>query len=324
MTLATAIHDAFDGTNTGYGYETLNLILTDNSNQFIQNIHNGLALIFAFLTTNTLFFMYRQQETLYYALFDEVMALNSLLEQSSLIAEGRAGMYRVLLMNIQRYIEDDLKLVTDYKSILGQDTSGIFSYLMDEMDLSREDLPALLLSRRPMDDPLEAILYATSVGEPSAMYSTVRLLRQARSKRLAALQRKMPEMNMYLLYSLGFSVWISFPVVAAGAQTVGGDALLDLFRVELSVGVLAMGGVFGIINELKRPEIASAYNIDYAVLGTLIEGVEDDLMVRLRRCEDMIKGQKQMEEVVADGAKKPWIVRRLVNKVRKRRRNRKN
>lgn len=284
--LATAIHDAFDGANTGYGYETLNLILTDNSNQFIQNAHNLLALIFTFLTGNTLFFMYRQQETLYYALFEEISALTSLLEQSALLSEGR-GVYRILLDSISNYIENDLKLVTDYKTIQGQDkSSSIVSYLLDEMDLPREDLPALLLSRRPKDDPLEAILYVTSVGEPSAIYGTVRELRQARAKRLGALQRKMPEVNMYLLYTLGFSVWISFPIVATGAQTVGGEALLDVFRTQLSIGIFAMCGLLGIINELKRPEIASAYNVDYSLLWIMIDGIEKDLHSRMEKCQE--------------------------------------
>lgn len=284
--LATAIHDIFDGTETGYGYETLNLILTDNSNQFIQNVHNALALIFTFLTGNTLFFMYRQQETLYFALFEEVTALTSLLEQSALISEGRE-LYRTLLNSIYRYVEYDLKLVTDFKTIQGQDKSTVFSYLLEEMELPREDLPALLLSRRPKDDPLETILYVTSVGEPSAIYQTVRELRRARAKRLGALQRKMPEVNMYLLYVLGFFVWISFPIVATGSQTVGGPVLLDVFRTQLSMGIFAMCFLLGIINELKRPEIGSAYNIDYELLGTLVDGIEKDLSARIKVCEEI-------------------------------------
>ena len=47
-------------------------------------------------------------------------------------------------------------------------------------DLRRLDIPpAQLLSSKPMDDPLEAIMYITSVGVPSIVYETVRALRQA-------------------------------------------------------------------------------------------------------------------------------------------------
>jgi hypothetical protein len=327
--LTTAIHDAFDGANTGYGYETLNLILTDNSNQFIQNAHNLLALIFTFLTGNTLFFMYRQQETLYNALFEEISALMSLLEQSALLSEGR-GVYKTLLDSISKYIEDDLKLVTDYKSIQGQDKTSIFSYLLEEMDLPREDLPALLISRRPQDDPLEVMLYTTSVGEPSPIYGTVKELRQARAKRLGALQRKMPEVNMYLLYILGFFVWISFPIVATGAQTVGGEALLDVFRTELSFGIFAMCCLLGIINELKRPEIASAYNVDYSLLWTLVDGIEKDLNERVTKCQELDIASEQIipvNSVSNMNATKPsgkgflWKLKHRYRKRRARRRN---
>ncbi len=339
--LAASIHDSFDGANTGYGYETLNLILTDNSNQFIQNVHNALALTFAFLTTNTLFFMYRQQETLYFALFDEITALVSLLEQSALLSEGRSEIYNIILENLERYVEDDLKLVTDYKTIQIQGTNNgsskdikiaaadntmsPLSFVMEEMYLGREDLPALLLSRRPKDDPLETILYATSVGEPSVIYSSVRDLRQARAKRLGALQRKMPEVNMYLLYTLGFTVWISFPVVTAGAQTVGGEALIEVFQNQLSIGVFAMWGIFGIINELKRPEIASAYNVDYQVLGTLLDGVEKELAFRMDRTRktnipiaNRLLSDPNIPTIVSDFEKgKPWVGKRIMKKIRK-------
>ena len=315
MGIQTAIHDAFDGANTGYGYEALNLILTDNSNQFIQNVHNFLALMFSFLAGNTLFFLYRNQEKLYFALFEEISALTSLLEQSALLAEGR-DTYRILLDCISRYVEDDLKLVTDYKTINGETSTSVLSFVLDDLDFAREDLPALILSRRPKHDPLETILYVTSVGEPNRIYSTVRELRKARAKRLGALQRKMPEVNMYLLYVLGFTVWISFPVVAAGSQTVGGDALLELFRAQLSVGIFAMAGLLGIINELKRPEVASAYNVDYSLLRKLIGGIENDLQVRMKRHQEMVARQSATVNARRDlDGEKP--IKRLFGRKRK-------
>ena len=41
-------------------------------------------------------------------------------------------------------------------------------------------------------DPLEAIMWMTSVGTPSVIYDTVKWLRQARGARLGAMQRKLP------------------------------------------------------------------------------------------------------------------------------------
>jgi hypothetical protein len=278
----------YDGSSNGNGYETLNLILTDNSNQFIQNIHNFLALTFAFLAGSTLQFMLRQQDTLYKALFDEVNALIGLLEQIGLMSEGRRDLYRTMLQCISTYLDYDLKLVTEYKDIRkGYSFMTPLSYLRDEMEASRENLPSLLLSTRPDNDPLETILYITSVGEPSSIYSSVKELRHARAKRLGALQRKMPEINMYLLYTLGTTVFVSFPFVAAGSETVGGEALLQLFRTHLSIGVFAMCIIFGIINELKRPEIASAYSVDYDILGKMLSGLEKELGERMERCEDV-------------------------------------
>ena len=75
----------------------------------------------------------------------------SLLEQVSLVCAGRP-FYKDVLLAIKRYVSQDLKRL-DYS-------------------------PATLLSNKPKDDPLETILYLTSVGVPSVVYDTVRSLRQ--------------------------------------------------------------------------------------------------------------------------------------------------
>lgn len=300
--IQTWAHDMYDGSNTGKGYETLNLILTDNSNQFLQNVHNFLALTFAFLTGSTLQFMLRQQDILYKALFDEVTALVSLLEQSALISEGRSDLYRNLLQSLTSYLENDLKLVTNYVSVQEEQENGntsthaltsssSLSYVINEMGISRENLPSYILSRRPENDPLERILYITSVGEPSSIYSSVLELRRARSKRLGALQRKMPEINMYLLYVLGSTVFVSFPFVTAGSETVGGDGLLQLYRAQLSIVVFAMCVVLGMINELKQPEIASVYSVNYDFLGKMMNGLECELDERMKSCDAAVEFQ---------------------------------
>jgi len=225
--------------------------------------------------------------------------VTSLLEQMALATEGRSGVYRTLLESMFAYVRYDMKMQTppantDINAAIPMATNTTNAY-------SSEDIPARLLSTRPTKDPFETILYVTSVGTPSSIYSTVRQLRQSRSTRLAAMQRKMPELNLYLLYTLGFMAWITFPLVAAGSFTVGGDALLNVQRVQLSLGVLAMGGVFGIINELKVPAlngggsslddaggssiIRSVYDVDFAVLDTLLNGLENEIRVRMENLE---------------------------------------
>jgi hypothetical protein len=84
--------------------------------------------------------MYQQQESLYYALFNEVTEAKSLLEQIALACSGRS-MYHRCLDSIARYVKEDLKML--------------------QAD------PAVLLSARPVDDPLESIMYMTSVGGTS-------------------------------------------------------------------------------------------------------------------------------------------------------------
>ena len=123
--------------------------------------------------------MYQQQEAIYLALFDEVTTAKSLLEQVSLVSQGRQSLYERILACVQEYVENDLTKFNDIE-------------------------PAVLLSSKPMDDPLEEILYLTSVGEPSLVYQTVRSLRQARASRLGALQRKLPQVHVSTDFDLTF------------------------------------------------------------------------------------------------------------------------
>jgi hypothetical protein len=152
--------------------------------------------------------MYQQQESVYYALFNEVTEAKSLLEQVALVCQGRS-MYRTVLEAISHYVRYDLKALTSD--------------------------PAVLLSSRPVDDPLEAIMYLTSVGVPSSVYETVRSLRQARASRLGALQRKLPSAHMMLLWILAAIELVSFPLLGAGTQTLGGYKILTIEGVLFGV-----------------------------------------------------------------------------------------
>jgi hypothetical protein len=176
-------------------------VLSQDSSQFVQNFLTVAGLLFSILVGQTYYFMYQQQETVYYALFNEVTEAKSLLEQVALVCQGRS-MYPKVLGSIQKYVESDLKKL--------------------QAD------PAVLLSARPIDDPLETIMYLTSVGVPSTVYDTVRSLRQARAQRLGALQRKLPQVHMLLLWILAALELVSFPLLGAGTQTIGGYNLLTI------------------------------------------------------------------------------------------------
>ena len=109
------------------------------------------------------------------------------------------------LNSIARYVEDDL---------LG----GTLRHRDDADDTAPSSAtitPSLILSARPTDSPLEAILYLTSVGVPGQVYDTVRSLRQARARRLGALQRKVPVVHLVMLWILGVIMLLGFPALVA-------------------------------------------------------------------------------------------------------------
>jgi Protein of unknown function (DUF4239) len=162
-------------------------------------------------------------------------------------------MYAKCLSSIQRYVQDDLKqLHAD---------------------------PAVLLSARPSEDPLESIMYMTSVGVPSTVYETVKSLRQARAQRLGALQRKLPVAHIWLLYILAAIELVSFPLLGAGTQSIGGYKILTVEGILFGVVTMGIVLVLRVVKELWRPA-GGAYNVD-AVLSTMVRGLEDELHARL-------------------------------------------
>ena len=179
----------------------------------------------------------------------------SLLEQVALVSQGREILYERILTCVQEYVRDDLTKFNDIE-------------------------PSELISNRPIDDPLEQILYLTSVGEPSLVYQTVRSLRQARSARLGALQRKLPQIQIYLLWTLAAIVLFTFPLLGAGSQTIGGLGILKVQSWYLSFVVFGISITMGVVEELRRPAEIGAYNAQ-AVLNVMVKGLEEELEGRL-------------------------------------------
>lgn len=201
-------------------------VLSQDSSQFVQNFLTVSGLLFSILIGQTYAFLYQQQEAVFYALFNEVTEAKSLLEQVALVCQGRA-MYGKVLESISKYVTNDLKQL--------------------QAD------PAILISSRPVDDPLESIMYMTSVGVPSSVYETVRSLRQARAARLGALQRKLPKVHMILLWILAGIELISFPLLGAGTQTLGGYNILTIEGVLFGIMTFGIVMTMRVIGELYRP-----------------------------------------------------------------------
>jgi len=231
-------------------------VVSQDASQYIQNILTTSGLVFSLLVGQTYYFMYQQQEAIYLALYDEVSMAKSLLEQIALICQGRDQLYHRILQQMDRYVQTDLQRFNDVE-------------------------PAVLLSARPCDDPLEDILYLTSVGEPSTVYQTVRALRQARAYRLGALQRKLPNIHMVLLWVLAGVVLFTFPLLGAGVQTIGGTEILTVQSFYLAFIVFGISLTMGVIYELQRPDESGAYNAR-TVLAVMVEGLEEELKQRLQ------------------------------------------
>jgi len=227
-------------------------VLSQDSSQFVQNFLTVSGLLFSILIGQTYAFLYQQQEAVFYALFNEVTEAKSLLEQVALVCQGRA-MYTKVLESISKYVQDDLKQL--------------------QAD------PAVLISSRPVDDPLESIMYMTSVGVPSSVYETVRSLRQARAARLGALQRKLPKLHMLLLWILAGIELGSFPLLGAGTQTIGGYNILTVEGYLFGIMTFGIVMTMRVIGELYRPG-GGAYNVD-AVLAVMVKGLEEELTDRL-------------------------------------------
>ena len=238
-------------TNSAQVFTLLTPAATDYTGQFLSVI----GLLYSLLVGQTYSFVYSQQEAIYYALFNEVTEAKSLLEQVALVCQGRA-MYPQVLRSMKSYVRNDLKQV-------------------------KSD-PAILLSRRPADDPLESIMYLTSVGIPGHIYETIRSLRQARAARLGALQRKVPNIHMGLLWILASIMLITFPLLGAASIQAAKEGAKSVLTVEgclFGVTAFAVTLTKMLVGELLRPA-GGAYNVD-AVLGVMVRGLEKELDERL-------------------------------------------
>jgi hypothetical protein len=246
LLIASQIHDA-----------GVFAVVAQDASQFIQNISTTSGLVFSILIGQTYYFMYQQQEKIYYALYEEVAMAKMVLEQITFISQGRPQLYSTILQQMNRYVQYDLQRFNDIE-------------------------PAIMISARPCDDPLEDILYLTSVGEPSHIYQSIRSLRQARAHRLGSLQMKLPEIQMTLLWILAGIVLFTFPLLGAGSQTIGGNEILMVQSWYLSFIVFGISLVMGIIYELRRPNQPGAYNARTA-LGIMVAGLEAELQQRLQQ-----------------------------------------
>ena len=234
---------------------TIRILQADDA-QFIQNFLTVIGLLFSILAGNAYSALYQQQESIYFALFQEVSEAKSLLEQTTLVCQGRP-FYQSALACIRDYVKNDLR----------------------RLDVP----PAELLSTRPMEDPLESIMYMTSVGVPSIVYETVKNLRQARGNRLGAMQRKFPFLGIGLLYLLALVELLAFPLLGAGTANIDGVLSLQSFLFACLSGAHML--VLRIIQELWQSS-GGVFNVD-EVLQQMVFGLEEELELRSQQAPNM-------------------------------------
>lgn len=229
-------------------------VLANDQGQYFQDVVNAINIIFSVVMANTLVFLYSQQEAVYFALFDEVSRAKSLLEQIAFISRGREAYALELLGHVERYVADDLRAL--------------------------EATPvSLLLYGGERNDPLESIMWLTSVGAPGAVYETVKELRQSRGARLGALQRKLPPTHFGLLALLGAVDLAVFPLLAAATGAAEADpSLIDVQAVLFGLMTAAIVILLRIMYAFWVPT-GSAYNVD-AVLSVMVAGLEAEIQER--------------------------------------------
>ena len=231
--------------------------LSSDEIQFLPSFLTVISLLFSILAGSAYSSLYAQQEAIYFALYAEVSEAKSLLEQMALVCAGRP-FYRDALRAMRAYVKQDLR----------------------RLDVA----PADLMARPPNEDPLEAIMYLTSVGVPSVVYETVRDLRQARGRRLGAMQRKFPRLGIFLLYLLALLELAAFPLLGAGT-TISAPSTILLVQGALFGGLCgATTLVLRIIQELWRTS-GGAFNVD-DVLQTMVRGLADELDGRAERLSE--------------------------------------
>ncbi|KAL3779503.1 hypothetical protein ACHAW5_010632 [Stephanodiscus triporus] len=244
-------------------------VLSNDLSQYVQNVLTTCALLFGMLVGQAYYFTYKEQERVYYALFAEVTEARSLLEQISLLSYGRVGsMYPVLLSRMDEYVRRDLG------ELSVRDPIDVVAYAGRSGTSSSS-------TSTSNDDPLESMMYATSVGVPGPMYDTVLSLRRARSERCGALQSKLPDVHVHVLRLLGVIVLTTFPVCGSGSSAIAPNVLV---LQSYMFGILAFGltVVLGVVEELRDSTRRSggAYGVDGA-LGVMVSGLVEELDERM-------------------------------------------
>jgi hypothetical protein len=224
-----------------------------------KTVPGVLGLLFSVVASNTFTALYEQQEAAHLAVYAEVSNARSLLEQIALVMGGPGEpRCRSALRAFRRYVRD-----------LEQDVGDPGRGPARRLSMGAP----VYASRDTFQDPLEELLYASSVGLPSThVYECVKDARAARARRLGALQRKLPGLQFGLLYTLGGSILASFVLAAAG-YAAGVSMAFEAHGFGLLT--FALVACLRVLKDIWAPT-SGAYSVS-SVLATMTEGLEDEL-----------------------------------------------
>mmetsp|Transcript_57012 Transcript_57012/g.137828 ORF Transcript_57012/g.137828 Transcript_57012/m.137828 type:complete len:241 (-) Transcript_57012:45-767(-) len=225
--------------------------------QYMQNAFTVATLLFSLLITDTLGFMFQRQENLHKAIYEEASEVRVLVEQVSLLGAARSDgqAAAALLDDVRAHLEQDLR------------------------QLSRPLLPP---ERRGGGDPLERLLFATSVGVPSSISSSARALRQARATRLASVRRRFPLGHFVILSLFALLVLSFFLIVGAGLAGFEpeGQALLPghlLWLLSPLFGLLVTTNILSALVLRELSDLGDGIFGVQIVLRETLEGLLEEL-----------------------------------------------
>ena len=113
------------------------------------------------------------------------------------------------------------------------------------------------------------------------------------------MQRKLPAAHIWLLWILAAIELVSFPLLGAGTQVIGGYRILTVEGILFGVMTAGIVLTLRVVQELWRPA-GGAYNVD-GVLSTMVKGLEEELMAR--RAGAAVYGATQQAPSPASEAK---------------------
>mmetsp|Transcript_65437 Transcript_65437/g.182092 ORF Transcript_65437/g.182092 Transcript_65437/m.182092 type:complete len:495 (+) Transcript_65437:70-1554(+) len=259
-------------------------IIKDDMTQFTQNAFAVVSLPFALLLGETFAVMLQRQQRMCEAVYAEVAEAQALVEQLEFLCGARSApadsaplqaaspeRMQPLLQDVQAYLSQDLRrlgeprLLPIVHSASAQRQSAKFGDTARAIDAGDAAAPGQQAEVILSVDPLERLLFGTSIGLPSSICASVMAVRQARAGRLAAAQRQYPAGHFLILGTFAIAVLAVFVLLSAGTaefeppevNAASPGRILTMQAPLFGFLVCAVALAILILKELSEPGTAS-------------------------------------------------------------------